>query len=144
MWQGPRLDFVAETGTYATIAAFNTIFLLLALILLFFLSVLSPIFLFFAMLRPRNRHLFLFSTSFLLRVLLAAFLLSHLHSVSFQGSFCSYVRGWRVSCAAVPGTLAFDLLTLIHLRLFWFSVSPVTTQFLSPRMKNQDGHWVYC
>ena len=48
--------------------------------------------------------------------LILEFLLFYLFSIFSQFLF----SGWRVCCALVPGTLAFDLPTLIHSRFLFF------------------------
>lgn len=43
-----------------------------------------------------------------------------------------------------PGTLTFNLLSSVNLRLFGFSASQsVSTQFDISRMKIQEGRWVF-
>ena len=115
--QGPRLGFVAETGSFVTIDALSTIFLLLVLLLnfLLFLRPHPGIFL-FVLLRPCSSHLLRFSNYVFL---------CNLYAVSPQDSFCficftfrsSYFLGWHACRALVPGTLTFDLSNLINSRL---------------------------
>ena len=61
---------------------------------------------------------------------------------------CSWFIGWRVYCAIVPGTLAFDLpyLVFFAIILFLFSVSQEYDHRICTnvaRMKKQDGHRVH-
>ena len=78
-------------------------------------------------------------------------------SGSSHNSFCfiicfifrtrsSYFFGWRICCALVPGTLASDLPTLDSFAVIFlvFSVSQSDHRTYLSRMKNLDGHWVYC
>lgn len=48
---------------------------------------------------------------------------------------------WHVCCNIVSGTLTLNLLTLISLRLLWFSLSYVCYHIfsISLKIKNQDG-----
>ena len=124
----PRLGFVAETGSFATIDALSAIFLLFALLPSSFSPPLdyADMFLFFVLLRPCSNHLLLFSKYEYIRVLpvsfvfrlISGFLLFYLfyifsyiriHIYSYLVLFflrvfvvLSYpVRGWHLICLLV-------------------------------------------
>ena len=80
----------------------------------------------------------------------------HLYCASSESSFrlivffvrspstSKYFLRWRVCCALVPGTSAFDLPHQFAI-IFWVSSvsQSVTIEFASfSRMKNQEGNWV--
>ena len=118
-WQGSSLGIMTETRWFFyRRLQYDFLACCLAFFFSSFSLPLSWYVFFFVLLSPCSSHLLLFSKY--------VFFLCHLYSVSSQYScfICfiyhsSYCLGWRVCCAFVPGTLAFDLPTLINSRFFF-------------------------
>ena len=128
VWQGPRLGFVAEHGSFVTIDALTTIFLLFfrtaSFYSSFFPSLLwDDMFPFFVLLRLCSIHLLLFSKHVFFSCHLPCLIIIF-KKIYVYVFVCLFFLGWRV-CALVAGTRSLDLLTLINSRIFvsFFSLS---------------------
>ena len=150
VWEGPRLGFVAETGSFATMAALSTLFLLLCLAPYFYHFLPYPgMFLLFVHLRLCSNHLLLSAIS------TCSFFLCHLYSAWSRNSFvfCClvfpsnvvliYWVAFSLSCRTRCVSTWFAYIDYFAI-CFFLSHSVWPHNLYLSRMKNPDGHWVYC
>ena len=163
VWQGPRLDFVAETGRFVAMEtpwvrfscslAFVPCFLLFV-VLFSFLSYLFPASWYVYLRVPssvqqpaatHSKYVFYSACSFCL--------LCHLYPTPCRSSFVFYSCSFffRSSCFS---TCVFLLCSRTRYASTWFaylaslafdfSLSPCDHRICVYRMKIQEGHWGYC